>query len=335
MSTTRDVRHEPLSAASFAGAAILLEIGSEYDVIDALRGGAPIDPQHVARQTGIPSEVMTSYFEALVCAGLAEVVRDNGRLSFKGTPLFEHVVHDVGYLSWGLRACAPLIAHAREFATAMAAARSKHPRDGRLVARTSQWMGEKAFYPQAERTMLALRPKRVVDFGSGSGRLLIKLLKRLPGAGGVGIDISGVACQQARAAAVAAGMADRITIFERPIQSLVQDPEPLRGADVIHAGWVFHDLLPDEEATLEELLAVCYRTASTGTLVIVEGVPYATNEGESLFSAAYTFLHESFMGRRLLTEAAWQKKLENAGFKRIETEQLGIPGGRLFAASAT
>jgi len=328
-------RAEALSPASLAGAAILLEIGAEYDVVDALRGGAPVDPQEAARRTGIPAVAMRQYLEALVTVGLAETVRHDGQQPhFRETPLLAQLVHDVGFLSWGLRACEPLIAHAREFATAMVQAQSLHPRDGGLVARTSRWMGEKAFYPQAERTMLALRPTRIVDFGSGSGQLLIKLLKQLPGATAVGIDINSGACEQARAAGAASGLSDRLTIFERPIQSLVHDPEPLQGADVIHAGWVFHDLLPTEESALDEILAVCCRTASTGTLVIVEGVPYATEAGEALFSAAYTFLHEGFMGRRLLTEAAWRKKLESAGFTRIEVEQLGIPGGRLFAANA-
>ncbi|MCI0586467.1 MAG: methyltransferase domain-containing protein [Planctomycetes bacterium] len=323
------------SGASLGGAAILLEIGAEYGVVDVLRSGEPFDARAVAEAGGLSEGRAAKYLDALRSAGLVEAAEDGpGGKRVRGVPELDDLVNAVGYVAWSLRACAPLIDHARDFARDLGSACATYPRDGGLVGRTSRWMGEQDFYPQAERVMLDLRPKRIVDLGSGVGRLLIKMLRALPDASGVGVDISAGGCEQARAAARAAGMEDRIQIYERSIQSLGEDPSPLRGADVIHAGWVFHELLPEDERYLDELLVACRTTASTGTLVIVEGVPYASAEDERMFSAGYSYLHDSFMSRRLLPEEEWRRKLAKAGFARVDVATLGIPGGRLFAARA-
>ena len=47
-------------------------------------------------------------------------------------------------------------------------------------------------------------------------------------------------------------------------------------------------------------------------LVIVDAVPYAAAPRESAFSAAFTFLHSHFMGRQLLSEDLWRRKLTAA-----------------------
>ncbi|MGH6689319.1 MAG: methyltransferase, partial [Gammaproteobacteria bacterium] len=323
------------SGSALGGAAILLEIGAEYGVIDVLRSGRTLDARTVAEAAALAAVMAAKYLDVLRCAGLVEAAEDDpdGK-RVRGVAELDDLVNAVGYVAWGLRACAPLIDHARDFARDLGSACAAYPRDGGLVGRTSRWMGEQDFYPQAEGVMLGLRPERIVDLGSGAGRLLIKLLRALPEASGVGVDVSAGGCAQARAAAREAGMEDRLHIFERSIQSLVDDPSPLRGADVIHAGWVFHELLPEDEPCLDKLLVACRTTASTGTLVIVDGVPYAPAEDERMFSAGYSYLHDSFMGRRLLTEEEWRRKLSQAGFARVDVETLGIPGGRLFAARA-
>ena len=52
-------------------------------------------------------------------------------------------------------------------------------------------------------------PHRLLDFGTGSGCLLLALLSELPNAGGVGVDISAGALAVARANAVRLGLAAR------------------------------------------------------------------------------------------------------------------------------
>jgi release factor glutamine methyltransferase len=53
------------------------------------------------------------------------------------------------------------------------------------------------------------RPYRLLDLGTGSGCLLLALLSELPGATGIGVDISFGAAQAAHGNAVSLGLADR------------------------------------------------------------------------------------------------------------------------------
>jgi SAM-dependent methyltransferase len=321
-----------LSPSDIAGGAILLEIGAEYGVVDLLRNGKAIDANLAASRAGIPREVVQRYLTTLEGLGLVTAVDGSPPTHVRATPKFERLVHDLGYITW-IRACEPLIAHSREFATDMGKAQDRYPRDGGLVARAAQWMGEEGFYPQTERAILARQPKRIVDIGCGSGRLLIRCLTQLPETTAVGIDLNAKACAQARAAAEVAGVQDRLTILERSEESLVDDPQPLIGAEVVHAAWALHDLMPDAEAVLDRLLATCATAVPRPVLMIAEAVPYAQGADEAMFSAAFSFIHENFMGRRFLTEAAWQAKLEKAGFSKIDVEKFVAPGGRLYVAT--
>lgn len=65
-------------------------------------------------------------------------------------------------------------------------------------------------------------PRRVLDLGTGSGCLLISLLRELPAAQGWGVDLSPAALDVARRNAARLGVADRITLREgRWISALV------------------------------------------------------------------------------------------------------------------
>ena len=57
-------------------------------------------------------------------------------------------------------------------------------------------------------------PLRLLDLGVGSGAILLALLSELPRATGVGIDLSGAACEVARRNAQACGLADRAVMLE-------------------------------------------------------------------------------------------------------------------------
>ena len=92
--------------------------------------------------------------------------------------------------------------------------------------------------------------------------------------------------------------------------------------------------MPADEALLDKLLAACKENASSGTMVIVDCVPYAREDSEErLYSAAFTYLHHNFMSAKLLSASAWRDKLRKAGFTKIAIENLGIPGGRIIVAS--
>lgn len=222
--------------------------------------------QDIVNKGKAEQATLAKYLQALVSAGLLNTCNsadDIDSENFRPTPLFEQTIYDVGYLSWGLLACAPLVVNACEISKEPMSARQKYHRDGGLVARTSAWKGDRGFYPQAEKAILSLNPKLIVDLGAGSAKLLIRCLKHLPRASGIAIDISGAACAQARENAAEAGVGDRLKVVESSIEALAIDSSILKGADVIHAGFVFHDLLPEHEtvgALFHQIQCFCAST---------------------------------------------------------------------------
>jgi len=319
-------------AQTIAGKAVLLEIGAQLGILDQLLSEREFSAAEVAGKSGVSESLVSAYYSALVHGGLACAAGSNGATTYCAASDRQESINEAGYVLWGAMSCAPLIANARAFSQDLRSSILAHPRDGAHVARTSRWMGERDFYPQAEDAIVSAQPRKIVDLGSGTCGLLIRCLKKLPDARGIGIDLNHDACEKAKSIIKNAEMDDRISVIEASIQSLIDDPSPLAGVDIIHGGFVFHDLMPDEEATLDALLKTFRRTAASGMLVIVDAVPYGACQGEKAFSAAFTFLHSHFMARQLLTEAEWRAKLSAAGYNSTEVTHLGISGGRIFKA---
>jgi len=84
------------------------------------------------------------------------------------------------------------------------------------------------------------RSWRVADLGTGSGAILLALLRELPDARGFGTDISAAALQMAQANAADLGLADRATFIEcdyaaglnGPFDLIVSNPPYIRTADI-------------------------------------------------------------------------------------------------------
>ncbi|MBW4719883.1 SAM-dependent methyltransferase [Saccharothrix obliqua] len=90
----------------------------------------------------------------------------------------------------------------------------------------------------------AVRPgAHVLDLGCGEGAWLLRVLNRRPGVTAVGVDLSGEGFDRTRAAAEAAGVADRLELLRQDVTRY----EAARPADVvlsIGAAYAFGGLLP-------------------------------------------------------------------------------------------
>ena len=128
----------------------------------------------------------------------------------------------------------------------------------------------------------------------------------------------------------AAGVGDRLRVVQRSIESLADDPSPVAGADVIHSGFAFHDLVPDAE-TFGAVLRSCKSALTpSGFLAITDAVPYSVTARERMFSSLFTYLHEGFMNVRLPTEETWRETFLAAGFSDVQSIPHRMPGARLF-----
>ncbi|QFZ20392.1 class I SAM-dependent methyltransferase [Saccharothrix syringae] len=319
-------------APALAAAAALLEMGDRLGVVTVIQTGEPFTVAQLAQAADLRETGVAGYCEALESAALIEPVGTDGG-TFRAVPDFDVIQHQAGFLSWTMNANRPFVENARDFLNDPDRGTGIDLRDGREVAVSSQWMGSKAFYPAALSALIEVKPAVAVDLGSGTCRLLIEILLALPDSRAVGLDLDHDSCAAARQAGDRAGVSDRLTVFERPIQSIATDPSPLEGADVIHAGFVFHDMFPEEENTAMEVFARCREALRPGGIMaLTEAVPYLRNTRERRFSAAVTYFHHQFMKRRLQTEKEWEARLRDAGFSAVEPVELAFPTGRLFLA---
>ena len=324
-----DVLLEP--AADLAAEAALLEIAEEIGVSGLLDAGTDFSAAELAAAAAAPAGPVTAFLEALLAADLVRRTADPDR--FRACDDLADRRYRAGYLSWALTANRPYLTHAAEFLHDPAAAAGKYQRDGRWVALSSRWVGVQGFYGSAVGEILAHRPKRIVDLGAGAGGLLIQLLRALPDSTAVAVDLSAAACAEAERAASRAGVADRLRVLNRPIQSLVADPSPAEGADVIHAGFVLHDVAGEPGMLDGVLRAGRGSLAGGGRVVVTDAVPYVADRRERAFSALFSYLHAACMGVRLPTEAEWSAAFRRAGFTDVSCVPLRLPGSRMFVAA--
>ncbi|MFG2115883.1 class I SAM-dependent methyltransferase [Streptomyces sp. NPDC048718] len=320
----------PETAADLAAVAALLEMADRLGIVPLLERGEPVTAAELAVAAQVPEEGMAGFMSTLVAAAL--LVPAGGK-EFKVADDFADRIYQAGYLTWSLRANQPYVEHPAEFLRDPAGAAALYQRNGREVAVSSRWIGSQGFYPAATETILAAQPKRIADLGAGAAGLLIDLLGRLPKTTGVALDMSAGACQEAARAARAAGMGDRLDVVERPIQSIADDPTPVEGADVIHAGFVFHDIVKEGDV-FDRVLRQCRDALRPGGIMaITDAVPYAPAERERRFSALFTYLHAGFMNVELPPEEDWLDRFRQAGFDQARRVPHRFPGGRLFIAT--
>jgi SAM-dependent methyltransferase len=318
-------------AADLAANAALLEMAESLGLSALLDRAATFTLEEVATAADISEAAALSFLQALRSAGLIEQGTDARH--FTPCPDLADRRYQAGYLSWSLNANRPYIDHAAEFLRRPGATAGQHQRDGRRVAVSSRWVGSYGFYPGVISEITSRKPQRIVDLGAGAGGLLIRLLAELPGSTGLALDMSAAACEEAEQAVRRADVQDRLTIVNRTIESLIDDAGPIRGADVVHAGFVLHDIAVDADR-LDVVLRTCRESlADDGCLIATDAVAYADNPRERAFSALFTYLHSSSMGVRLPSEANWHAAFQRAGFSNVTSTSLRMPGSRMFVAA--
>jgi SAM-dependent methyltransferase len=320
------------TAADLAAVAALLEITEGLGLSPLLDRPEPFTLGELAEAGRVPESGAAGLLEALLAAGLVHGTHDQDK--FVPCDDMADRRYESGYLSWALNANRPYVENAPELLRDPAGTAEKYQRDGRRVAVSSRWVGSKGFYPAALSTILECRPHRIADLGAGAGALVINVLRTLPGSSGVVLDMSAAACVEAGRAAARAGVGDRFEVVHRRIESLVDDPSPVAGADLVHAGFVLHDVVAEAE-TFDAVLRSCRKAMSpAGKLVVTDAIPYSADPRERKFSALFTYLHAEFMGVRLPTEQQWTESFRAAGFTDVTCVELRLPTARMFVATA-
>jgi hypothetical protein len=318
-------------AADLAANAAFLEMAEGLGLSALLDRVAPFTLDEAAAAADISEAAAASFLQALLSAGLVEQGADARH--FMPCPDLADRRYEAGYLSWSLNANRPYLDHAAEFLRQPGATAGQHQRDGRRVAVSSRWVGSYGFYPGVISEITSRKPQRIVDLGAGAGGLLINLLTELPDSTGLALDLNAAGCEEAERAARRADLQDRLTVVNRSIESLLEDAGPILGADVVHAGFVLHDVGVDADV-LDGVLRTCRESlADDGCIIATDAVAYAGNRRERAFSALFTYLHSSSMGVRLRSEDTWRAAFQRAGFPNVTSTSLRMPGSRMFVAA--
>ncbi|EXU65411.1 hypothetical protein Z951_25735 [Streptomyces sp. PRh5] len=319
------------TAADLAADAALLEIAEGLGLSTLLDRASPFTHHEVMAAADVPESGATAFLDALLCAGLVE--RGEDPHHFLPCSDMADRRYAAGYLSWALNANRPYIDNATSFLREPAAAGAQYQRDGRRVAVSSRWIGSYGFYPGVISEITGRKPRRIVDLGAGAGGLLIHLLTALPDSTGLALDLSAAACEEAERAARRAEVGDRLEVVNRSVESLVEDHSPVRDADVVHAGFVMHDVVSRPDV-LDGVLRACRASiADGGCLVVTDAVPYVADPRERSFSALFTYLHSSSMDVTLPPEEEWRAAFGRAGFSDVTSTPLRMPGSRMFVAA--
>jgi SAM-dependent methyltransferase len=318
-------------AADLAANAAFLEMAEGLGLSNILDREAPFTLDEVATTADLSEDAAQSFLQALLFAGLVKQGADPRH--FTPCPDLADRRYDAGYLSWSLNANRPYIDHAAEFLRGPESTAGQYQRDGRRVAVSSRWVGSYGFYPGVISEITSRKPQHIVDLGAGAGGLLIRLLTELPDSKGVALDLNTAACEEAERAGRRADVQDRLAVVNRSIESLLEDAGPIRGADVVHAGFVLHDVGVDADL-FDGVLRICRESlADGGCLIATDAVAYADNPRERAFSALFTYLHSSSMGVRLRSEGKWRAAFQQAGFSNVTSTPLRMPGSRMFVAA--
>jgi release factor glutamine methyltransferase len=146
------------------------------------------------------------------------------------------------------------------------------------------------------------RPRRIADLGTGSGAILLALLRELPDASGVGADISVAALQTAQANATRLGLADRAAFIacdyaaglDGPFDLIVSNPPYIRSADIAGLAVEVRDHDPqlaldggaDGLDAYRALIPRAARLLAAGGALVVEAGQGQSGQIEGLMTAA-------------------------------------------------
>ncbi len=330
------------TAADLAGNAALLEIVENLGASELLDAGRPFTAADLAAAAQLAPVRAGVLLDALAASGLVVPTGQDG--AFAACAELADRRYESGYLSWAFSANRPYLDLAAPLLRSTdgpgAQCDGTRPtdgpsaqRDGKKVAVSSRWIGSAGFYPAALAAIGDCAPNRMVDLGAGAAGLLLAVLGQLPECTGVALDLSAEACAEAAAAAGRAGAQDRLEIVNRPIQSLVDDPTPVSGADVVHAGFVMHDLAASPDLLIAVLTSCREAMAPNGRMIVTDAVPYVANTRERSFSALFTYLHAAFMDVDLPSEQQWLSMFDKAGFGQVQCSSHRMPTGRMFVAT--
>lgn len=325
--TTRATAQIFNSAVAASAIAAAWELGA----LEELRESGTLDVAGFAARHDLHEKSTHGLFVALASVG---VVRRDGGTVVTGEH-FDEVYQAKSLFHWLARGSAPLFAEIPAVLRNGNRSGEFYRRDAKAISAACREANaeffDPVFWPVVEG--LDFEPTAVADLGSGSGERLLQILKRTPGARGIGIDIAGPAIEMAIAEAQAAGLGDRLEFIEADVRQLESAPE-FADVDLLTCFMMGHDFWPRERCitSLRQLRTAfpSVRRLLLGDNVRTTGVP---DDEIPVFTLAFEFGH-AMMDVYLPTLDEWLDVFDEAGWKCLEAHRVdSLAGAVVFELS--
>ncbi|GAA3670601.1 methyltransferase family protein [Lentzea atacamensis] len=325
--TTRATAQIFNSAVAASAIAAAWELGA----LAELRESGTLDVPEFAARHDLHEQSTMGLFVALASVG---VVRRDGSTVATGEH-FDEVYQAKSLFHWLMRGSAPLFAEIPAVLRNGNRTGAFYRRDAKAISAACREANaqfyDPVFWPVLEG--LDFDPTVVADLGSGSGERLLQILKRHPGARGIGIDIASPAIDMASTEAQQAGMGDRLTFIEADVRQLEPAAE-FADVDLLTCFMMGHDFWPRERCitSLQQLRKAfpSARRLLLGDNVRTTGVP---DDEIPVFTLAFEFGH-AMMDVYLPTLDEWLDVFDEAGWKCVEAHHVeSLAGAVVFELS--
>ncbi|MFJ1589226.1 methyltransferase domain-containing protein [Kitasatospora albolonga] len=308
-------------AASAVGAA--WEIGA----LDELSDHGILDVNKFASEKQLDFTAALALFRALAAVGIVE--RDDAKVV--PAALFAETYRTRSFFHWLSRGSADLFRRMPEVLATENRAGDFHRRDSAAIAYACREISTFCYDPWFREAVdgLDFEVTAVADLGCGSGTRVLELLRRFPGARGLGIDIARPALAAAAEAATEEELADRVLFVEADVLAMEPRAE-FQEVELLTSFMMGHDFWPRQNCvtTLRRLrgLFPATRRFLLGDATRTVGLP----DGElPVFTLGFEVAHD-LMGTFIPTVADWESVFEEGGWRLRRKHAIDLAVGEVI-----
>lgn len=280
--------------------------------MDELQEHGWLDTGEFADRNQLDPASTLGMFKVLAAVG---IVRRDGSMVSTGTNFAEANRHK-SFFHWVARGSAELFRRMPEVVQTKNRAGAFYSRDPAAIAFACREINRNCYDSRFWSALESLdfEVSVVADLGCGSGERVLQMLRRMPGARGIGIDVALPPLAVAKAEAEAAGLAHRATFLEADVATLEPRPE-FDEVDLLTCFMMGHDLWPRQRCVdaLQHLRKVFPHVQrvllgdATRTLGIAD-------QDMPIFSLPFELGHD-MMGTHLPTVADWESAFRMGGWR--------------------
>ncbi|MGW5676586.1 class I SAM-dependent methyltransferase [Streptomyces sp. NPDC003860] len=322
-SERRSVAHIYNSAVAASAISAAWELGA----LDELKSAGALDVRAFAGAHRLDVTATAGLFRALAAVDIVERVDD------KVTPArnFDEAYRTRSFFHWLSRGCGDLFRRMPELLPERSRTGDFYQRDSAAIARACREISSFCYDPWFDEALAGLdfAPGAVADLGCGSGERLLQVLRRHPGAHGIGIDVAAPTLEVAAAAADGAGLADRVSFVRADVREM-PPRDGFADVELLTCFMMGHDFWPRDRCvrTLRRL-----RDLFPGTRRFLLGDATRTvgvaDRDLPVFTLGFEVAHD-LMGTFIPQAADWESVFTEGGWRLRRKHSIDVAVGEVI-----